>query len=177
MILGISKSEFARREGVSRALVDRKLKSGALKALPDGTLDPALVGSGWHAGKRDVAAKAEAITTPADKIPPKHESEAAKEFYLAQLRRLEFEEKNGKLLPADEVTTAVTWAYMRVRSKMLALPNRAAPLVAGSAPAQAFETLQAMVHEALDELAGTRIRDWVPPPELLDWVPGKQRAA
>ena len=177
MIHGISKSEFARREGVSRALVDRKLKSGALKALPDGTLDPALVGSGWHAGKRDVAAKAEATTTAAGKIPPKHESEAAKEFYLSQLRRLEFEEKQGKLLPADEVTKAVTWAYLRVRSKMIAIPNRAAPLVAGATTEAAADVLQRLVHEALDELAGTRIRDWVPPPELLDWVPGKQRAA
>ncbi|MBK3786855.1 hypothetical protein G3A43_42515 [Paraburkholderia aspalathi] len=40
---GVSIREFARREGVSDTLVHRALKLMRIKALPDGTIDPALV--------------------------------------------------------------------------------------------------------------------------------------
>ena len=52
---GISIREFARREGCDDKLVRRKIKSCHLKALPDGTLDPELVGSGWNKTNRRTA--------------------------------------------------------------------------------------------------------------------------
>lgn len=49
MVEGISIREFARRDGCSDKVVRRKIESGHLLALPDGKLDPALVGTGWRA--------------------------------------------------------------------------------------------------------------------------------
>lgn len=49
MVEGISIREFARRDGCSDKVVRRKIESGHLPALPDGKLDPALVGTGWRA--------------------------------------------------------------------------------------------------------------------------------
>jgi len=45
---GISIREFARRDGCSDTLVRRALKSGQLAALPDGSVDPSLIGSAWR---------------------------------------------------------------------------------------------------------------------------------
>lgn len=52
MRTGISAREFARRDGCSDALVRKALKSGHLQAFEDGTLDPAMVGTGWREGNR-----------------------------------------------------------------------------------------------------------------------------
>ena len=62
-ITGISIREFARREGCSDKLVRNALFAAKLKALPDGTLDPGLVGTGWRHGNRH---RAETADTPAD---------------------------------------------------------------------------------------------------------------
>lgn len=48
MIEGISVREFAKREGCNDKVVRRKIKSGHLNQLPNGKLDPALIGSGWR---------------------------------------------------------------------------------------------------------------------------------
>src|SRR4051812_42399940 len=49
---GISAREFARRDGCAHTLVNRAVKSGHLKKLADGTLDPAFVGTGWREENR-----------------------------------------------------------------------------------------------------------------------------
>jgi hypothetical protein len=49
---GISIREFARREGCNDKLVRRAINSGHLSVLADGTLDPALIGSGWRKTNR-----------------------------------------------------------------------------------------------------------------------------
>jgi hypothetical protein len=56
---GISIREFARREGCNDKLVRRALEGGKLKANPDGSLDPALVGTGWRHGNRHAAPAAD----------------------------------------------------------------------------------------------------------------------
>lgn len=45
---GISKREFARREDCPDSTIRKAITSGRLKTFPDGTLDPALVGTGWR---------------------------------------------------------------------------------------------------------------------------------
>jgi hypothetical protein len=54
---GISIREFARREGVSDMLVRRALKLKRLKALPDKTIDPNLIGTPWRQGNAIKAGK------------------------------------------------------------------------------------------------------------------------
>lgn len=64
---GISIREFARREGCSDTLVRKGLKSGHIKAFGDGTLDPALVGTGWRKGNRAGANAANQSANPEEK--------------------------------------------------------------------------------------------------------------
>lgn len=54
---GISVREFARRDGCDEALVRRAIKQKKLATLEDGSIDPALVRSGWRKSNRRVADK------------------------------------------------------------------------------------------------------------------------
>lgn len=49
---GITRREFARRDGCDEKLVRRALERGYLFALDDGSIDPALVKSGWREAHR-----------------------------------------------------------------------------------------------------------------------------
>ena len=66
---GVSIREFARRDGCDDKLVRRALQTGHLCALPDGKLDPVLVGSGWRKENRRGADKGadKGADTAADK--------------------------------------------------------------------------------------------------------------
>jgi hypothetical protein len=55
--------------------VRNRLESGYVKANPDCTIDPALVGTGWRKANAERIAKAQAIVAMAPTIPPKAESE------------------------------------------------------------------------------------------------------
>jgi phage terminase Nu1 subunit (DNA packaging protein) len=67
-------------------------------------------------------------------------------------------EQRGELLPRDEVTAAVVAAFTRVRARLLALPTRAAPLVASKRSLPEIKALLTeLVYEALRELSETRV--------------------
>lgn len=51
----VSVRQFAKLDGCDEALVRRAIRNGKLKAEPDGTVDPALAGSGWRRSNRNVA--------------------------------------------------------------------------------------------------------------------------
>ncbi|MFC7611748.1 hypothetical protein [Teichococcus aestuarii] len=67
---GISIREFARREGCNDKLVRRAINGGFLGTLPDGSLDPALVGSGWRKANRHADKAADTSADTADMSAP-----------------------------------------------------------------------------------------------------------
>lgn len=67
-------------------------------------------------------------------------------------------ERRRELLPRVEVALAVQGAFARVRAKLLALPSRCAPAISSmKSPVAIQEKLTELVHEALAELAGTKV--------------------
>lgn len=67
-------------------------------------------------------------------------------------------ERRRELLPRVEVALAVQGAFARVRAKLLALPSRCAPAISAmKSPVAIQEKLTELVHEALAELAGTKV--------------------
>lgn len=83
------------------------------------------------------------------------DSRAARESYLARLAKLEFEERSGKLVAADEVRAQVFALGRRMRDAMLALPDRVAPvLVAQADSAVIHRVLTVEIHTCLSELSG-----------------------
>lgn len=160
-MIGISVREFARRDGCSHTLVNRAIKEGHLRKFEDGSLDPSLAGTGWRSSNRR-AVGAETIEQLAERaiaeavvIPSIADSEAKKEYYLAELRRLEYDVKSGYVAPVSEQIALVTAAFSRVRQRLLALAAEAAPaLHRCKTPAEVEAEVRRRVVEALEELAG-----------------------
>ena len=71
-------------------------------------------------------------------------SRAAREAYSARLTKLEFEQRSGKLVDADEVRAQIFALGRRLRDTILCLPDRLAPVLAG-------ETDAAVIHRLLTE--------------------------
>lgn len=71
-------------------------------------------------------------------------SRAAREAYLARLAKLDFEERSGKVVDADEVRAQIFGLGRRVRDALMGLPDRLAPVLAGM-------TDQAEIHRLLAE--------------------------
>jgi hypothetical protein len=71
-------------------------------------------------------------------------SRAAREGYAARLAKLEFEQKSGKLVDADEVRAQIFALGRRARDSLLGVPDRLAPILAGEAD-------QAVIHRLLTE--------------------------
>jgi len=66
----------------------------------------------------------------------------------------------GEFLPRCEVHTAMTATFMRVRSKLLAMPSKLAPYLVGiETPDTAQAIVKTEIYLALDELAATKIID------------------
>jgi len=64
----------------------------------------------------------------------------------------------GELLPAGEVSAAVTASFARVRAKLLAIPSKLAPvLISIAGVAEVKETIANAIHETLAELASTSV--------------------
>jgi phage terminase Nu1 subunit (DNA packaging protein) len=72
----------------------------------------------------------------------------------ADLKELDLAMRRGELASAVDVGNAVTSVLMALRSRLLALPKRMAPVVAGlKKPAEIQAKLEKDVHQALAELA------------------------
>lgn len=146
--MGLSIRAFAREDGCSEGLVRKALKSGRLPALPDGTVDPALAGSGWRKANRrgspqpapgegeppappDLEALADRIVTVEGRAPyTLVEAERIKANYLAMLRQLQYDRESGLVAPVDEIAAAVAAEYGLVRNHMMGLPAKLAPQLA-----------------------------------------------
>ena len=72
---------------------------------------------------------------------------------MARKRELEVAQLEGKLVSVE--TTRATWATIvaAARARLLAIPSRVGPRVAGLDAAEASELLRREIHEALRELA------------------------
>lgn len=91
-------------------------------------------------------------------------SRAAREGYVARLAKLEFEQKSGKLVDADQVRAQLFALGRRARDSLLGVPDRLSPILAGhSDPAVIHRLLTEEITRGLAELtsappiqAGTR---------------------
>jgi hypothetical protein len=154
--------------------VRKALAAGRITPSADGTLDPETVDQQWttstdlskprnsvigapmtrkrHATAGPLRAPAhedELVDLPGDGGAPRlassyAASRAAREGYLARLAKLEFEQRSGKLVDADEVRAQVFALGRRLRDSLMGLPDRLTPLLAG-------QTEQTVIHRLLTQ--------------------------
>ena len=157
---------YARHRGVSLRAVQKALASGRISAREDGRLDADVADADWI---RNTAPRPQHCQLsqqrrrhspqighhhtevprrePSD--PPKLESgleyskaRAVREGYQARLTKLDYEERSGKLVSADEVQVAAFNRFRQFRDGMLNIPDRlAAVLAAEGDPGRVHELL------------------------------------
>lgn len=89
-------------------------------------------------------------TSPADL----DEARARKTSAQAQLAEIELQRERGEVVPILEVADAVGVEYAAVRSRLLAIPPKLAPLMVNTQTArESRELLEQAIHEALSELS------------------------
>ena len=162
----ITMSELAKLKNVSRMAVSKKVKSGKL--------DGAIVN---HNGKKLVnkeeafrlwelqappsrdksvrtQLKKEINNLPADSIPDFAESKAKREFYLAELAKLDVEEKKKQLVSVDEIKKSSFAKARAMREAFTNLADRLSHQLAGEDDATVIHNLLSTEHrEALENLA------------------------
>lgn len=80
-------------------------------------------------------------------------SRAAREAYMARLAKLEFEERSGKLVDADQVRAQIYALGRRLRDAFLGVPDRVAPLLVGADQAAVHRLLTQEIITCLAELS------------------------
>ena len=159
-------SELSKLKNVSRMAVSKKVKSGKL--------DGAIVN---HNGKKLVnkeeafrlwelqappsrdksvrtQLKKEINSLPADSIPDFAESKAKREFYLAELAKLDVEEKKKQLVSVDEIKKSSFAKARSIREALTNLADRLSHQLAGEDDATVIHNLLSTEHrEALENLA------------------------
>ncbi len=129
---------------------------------------------------REVAAGREAAqAVPPGKIDGEQER-ARKDKEAADRLELQNAVTRGELAPLAEMVSAVTSAFARVRAKILTIPSKVAPLIVGETSTVVVrDVVKNEVHNALEELAGTRLRDWTfsPPGDSGELLDGADAAA
>ena len=176
--MGLSIRAYAQHRGVSHTAVAKAIKAGRISVEPDGKIDPAKADAQWarntlpsqnlNTGAKKPAAKVETppVSTPVSTPPletraaaPDYQtSRAIREAYAARLAKLEFEERTGKLLNADEVKVKYFNLARLLRDRIQQIPRKLAPQIVAAVVAQpdqrvVEDLLMEAIREALEELS------------------------
>ena len=186
--MGLSIRAYAQHRGVSHTAVAKAIKAGRISVEPDGTIDPAKADAQWarntlpsqnlNTGATKPAPKVATppVSTPVSTAPvanrelqppletgrisaPDYQtSRAIREAYAARLAKLEFEERTGKLLNADEVKVKHFNLARLLRDRIQQIPRKLAPQIVAAVVAQpdqrvVEDLLMEAIREALEELS------------------------
>ena len=180
--MGLSIRAYAQHRGVSHTAVAKAIKAGRISVEPDGKIDPAKADAQWarntlpsqnlNTGASKPAAKVAttAVSTPVSTrevqvpletraaAPDYQTSRAIREACAARLAKLEFEERTGKLLNADEVKVKHFNLARLLRDRIQQIPRKLAPQIVAAVVAQpdqrvVEDLLMEAIREALEELS------------------------
>ena len=157
----VSLSAYARHRGTSRQYISRLAREGVL-VMREGFVD--VEASDAVLDDRPVAFEPkpsfpssptrESAALPGHQPTSFAQARLAEMVYRAKLRRLEFEERTGKLLSREEVETAAFNISRTVRDGMLNISDRVAAMLAAESDAKkVHEILSAEIRKALFEFA------------------------
>ena len=174
----MSQTEFAEHIGITQPLVSRYVAQGkipescivkegkykriivdcAIKALNKNLDQTKTKDALENKNKQKIDPKIEnqkrTIKDAGMKIVSLNEAQTLKANYAAELKKLEYEEKNGDLIPKDIVEKEAFEIGRRVRDSILNIPNRISQeLSAMHNPHKIAEKLTSDLIEALEELS------------------------
>jgi hypothetical protein len=151
-------SEWARRKGVSRQAVHKRVRNGGLSTLADGTLDPEVAEREWSV-TRDQPQPPRPPTTPApsgtsNSIGVLASARSASALVGAKLKQLDLEERVGTLVRVEEIEARWFELARALQTRMLAIPGRLCDVLAPITDShEVRRALDAEIRSALQELA------------------------
>lgn len=172
--MGMSIRAYARQRGISEGAVRKAISSGRISAEADGTIAPDKADAAWERNTDPAQQRkpepASPVTQPRPPVrPPSPDPEPAagnpaapnyqvsraiRETYNAKLTRMDYEERQGKLLKAEDVAREAFEMARRVRDRLLGIPNRMAAVLASETDAKKIEQLLTKeLRIALEELS------------------------
>ena len=125
---------YAKYRGVSDAAVRRAIEDKRITTMPDGQIDPEVADREWDTNTEDkyrpknISAVPEPSTGTGVSL---QKSRANKELFEALLKKLEYEQKSGKLVELSKMEVDAFTAARVARDKLLAIPDRIAPILVG----------------------------------------------
>ena len=166
----MTQGEYARHRGVSRPYISKLVKNGVVvvrrdkidRVASDAVLDDKPVddvdtalAAPLPAGGAPDASGAELAGDPQPELGASFgQARTIDMMFRARLRRLEFEQKQGKLIEAEVYRSAAANAFRMFRDGMLGLPDRLATVLAAeSDPKKVHLALKAEITRQLEAAA------------------------
>lgn len=167
----VSKSAFAKMQGVSPAAVTKAIDEGRITVVLDGDkerIDPAVAQIQWSQNTRPRAPSGNAVNAATQLDAPAiagkvgkesiyWDSRASREQAEAAMAQLELAEMQKTLIQVDAVKSAISTAFAATREAMLQIPSRIAASLAAEGDAQKIQQqLSEAIHAALSSLSSTK---------------------
>lgn len=139
----ISIRAYAARKGISDTAVRKAIKSGRITLTKNGKINPTLADRQWEANtdpaqvyaikeNSSASPSSETISSNSGGIGVSYQqSRAIREAYEARLKKLEFDERTGKLIPTEIVQREAFNAARKTRDMILNVPDKVIPLLIG----------------------------------------------
>ena len=131
----VSKAEFSRIRGVTRAAVTIAIKRGIIEQEPDGKLFLEKASAQWDAhtdpSKQRLYTNKENKPSADTTLEDWNKHRARREAALATLAEIELAEKEESVLNAEEVHKNILELCRTTRDRILGTAKRVAPMVAG----------------------------------------------
>lgn len=172
----LTMNAYAKRRGVSHTAVAKAVKAGRISRTAEGLIDPEAADRQWAENtdpskplnsvtgtprlRRTMdspsmsSSNPETTSTAQGGLPPYSQSRAIREAYEARLRKLEYEVRIGKLISADEVKVIAFNIARLTRDKLMGIPDRLAPILAGISDShEAHKLLSAEIRLVCEDLS------------------------
>jgi hypothetical protein len=178
----MSVKQYAEHRGCQIRAVSVAIAKGRISRSADGWIDSDQADKDWAAntnprmsdankrngaigqamkrrrtGKPAIAAPVPVMQAPPDDIGQLAAARSVRERFAALLLKLDYEERTGKLINKDEVTTTAYQMHRMLRDSILAIPDRiAAQLAAEDDAAEVHRMLEAELRTVLEKVASMR---------------------
>lgn len=160
--MGLSIRAYAEHRGVSDTAVRKAIKQGRISVLKNGKIDPEVADREWENNsnpayqyvneeKQNTKPEESSHETSSRDIGVSfQQSRAIREAYEARLKKLDYDQKSGKLIPISEVQVEAFNAARLVRDRILNVPDKVIPLIAGKT--NIFEMKEILKKELIKSL-------------------------
>lgn len=119
---------YAKHRGVAESAVRKAIADGRITTTSEGLINPGMADQQWE---QNTATKPSKSIEAGGSGVSYQQSRAHRETYEALLKKLEYEEKSGKLVEISKMEVDAFTAARVARDKLLGIPDRVAPHLVG----------------------------------------------